>query len=66
MKKITVTIHNGKIKTHAEGYRGGACQVPLQRLTDALQATVLSEEITAEGCLPEEPLEQTQEEAQHA
>jgi len=64
MKKITVTIHQGKITTHAEGYRGGACQTPLNKLTDALHANILSEEITAEGCLPEEPQEISLSEAQ--
>lgn len=66
MKKITVTIHKGKIKTLAEGYKGGACQTPLQNLTNALQAQILSEEITAEGCLPEDPEEISQTSTQHA
>ena len=66
MKKITVTIHQGKIKTHAEGYKGGACQAPLQNLTHALQGQILSEEITAEGCLPEDVEDISQTSTHHA
>ena len=64
MKKITVTIHNGVIKTQAEGFKGGACLAPLEKLTEALQATKIAEEITAEGCLPEEYAETTNAETQ--
>jgi len=66
MKRIKVTIQNGKITTEAEGYKGGACQNPLQKLTEALHAEVLSEEITEEGCLPDQTCESEQALENHA
>jgi hypothetical protein len=66
MKKIKVTIHQGKIKTTAEGYKGAACQKPLENLTNALHGKILSEEITEEGCLPEDPIETSVTKEQYA
>jgi hypothetical protein len=56
MAKIKITIHNGKITTEAEGYRGSACQTPLNGLLQALGGNVDNEAITAEGALPDEPV----------
>lgn len=54
MKKITITIHDGTIKTEASGYTGSACQGPMNSLVETLHGKITREEVTAEGCLPDE------------
>ena len=58
MKKITVTIHNGKITGAASGYLGKGCEAPLAALKDALGGNVKRDEATAEASLTEDPLTQ--------
>jgi len=66
MKKIIVTLHNGKIKTQAVGYQGGACSKPLSDLQDSLNATLVSEEITEEGLQTEQTCSSLSENTQCA
>lgn len=58
MKKISVTIHQGTIKTEATGYIGQACQGPINGLLDQLGGQINKEEITPEGMLPDAPINQ--------
>jgi hypothetical protein len=65
MATIKITIHNGKITTEATGYRGSACQGPLNGLMEALGGKIESETVTEEGALPDETVyNQEQEEIQ--
>jgi hypothetical protein len=56
MASIKITIHNGKITTEASGYRGSACQGPLNGLMEALGGKIENEVVTEEGALPDEPI----------
>lgn len=56
MARIKITIHNGKITTEAEGYRGSACQGPLHGLMESLGGKIENEVVTEEGLLPDEPI----------
>lgn len=56
MATIKITIHNGKITTEATGYRGSACQGPLNGLLEALGGKVENDALTEEGALPDEPI----------
>jgi|APCry1669190327_1035288.scaffolds.fasta_scaffold414387_1 hypothetical protein len=56
MKKITITIKNGKVTTEASGYKGGACEAPIQHALDALGGKISKNSVTEEGLLTEDPI----------
>lgn len=56
MREAHFKIKNGKIEGGPTGYRGGACQPLVEAVKSALGGKVTKEEITEEGCLPEDPL----------
>ena len=56
MQKIRLVFHKGKVEATAEGYIGGACKEPIHAVLEKLGGKVEKEEVTAEGCLPDEQL----------
>jgi hypothetical protein len=56
MAKITVKIHNGKVTTEGQGYKGSACLLPINNLLGILGGEVVNESVTAEGAQPDEPI----------
>lgn len=58
VKKISVTIHNGKIAAVATGYIGRGCETPIEAVKHALGGDIKKEEATAEASLTEDTLTQ--------
>ena len=53
MKKISITIHNGRVSGGPEGYRGGSCNAPMDEVIAALGGTTDRDEPTEEASLTE-------------
>lgn len=58
MKKISVTIHKGKVSAITTGYAGQGCQAPMEAIKAALGGQTNKEEATAEAALTEDPVTQ--------
>jgi hypothetical protein len=66
MGKVRVLIHNGKITVQGAGYKGSACDNPINKVLGALGGDVTSNLLTEEGALPDEPVTHSQNEEQLA
>lgn len=56
MKKVSITIHNGRISGVATGYMGKGCDAPIRAVEEALGGRTVKDEETAEANMTEDPL----------